>query len=266
MLRIQIFLRINTFSLVFHLITPRDIVKTLQNKSNSTQKDNMFYLKRITQFYSSENYTIKYLAFKRICLISMTTTMYHLNCQSDQLDFPRQVFICLVKFFLYAYDAWQVEHLYSFWLSVSGWHVFVCLVNPDLVEKVLLQPRHKLVSFLLTAETSAVASFLLLSRLPCAFFVWMLSPLVVFAVKLQSLQVFWSNCSGICCRFVGALVGVRPLDGVGGKDISMLFNRAARFLGGFTSHHFLGSLGHVWVVLKRIWPRVVVFRIGEGVL
>ena len=154
----------------------------------------------------------------------MTTTMYHLNCQSDQLDFPRQVFICLVKFFLYAYDAWQVEHLYSFWLSVSGWHVFVCLVNPDLVEKVLLQPRHKLVSFLLTSETSAVASFLLLSRLPCAFFVWMLSPLLVFAVKLQSLQVFWSNCSGICCRFVGASAGVRPLDGVDGKDISMLFN------------------------------------------
>ena len=73
--------------------------KGASEHGNSTQKDNMFYLKRITQFYSSENYTIKYLAFKRICLISMTTTMYHLNCQSDQLDFPRQVFICLVKFF-----------------------------------------------------------------------------------------------------------------------------------------------------------------------
>ena len=42
--------------------------------------------------------------------------------------------------------------------------------------------------------------------------------------------------------------------------------RAARFLGGFTSHHFLGSLGYVWVTLRRIWPRVVVFRIGESVL
>ena len=133
------------------------------------------------------------MAFKRICLISMTTTMYHLNCQSVQLDFPRQVFICLVKFFLYEYDAWHVEHLYSFWLSVSGWHVFVCLVNPDLVEKDLLQPRHKLVSFLLTSETSAVASFLLLSRLPCAFFVESPCSFCCKIAKFASvlIQLFW---------------------------------------------------------------------------
>ena len=50
------------------------------------------------------------------------------------------------------------------------------------------------------------------------------------------------------------------------KSAQSVCTRAARFLGGFTSHHFLGSLGYVWVTLRRIWPRVVVFRIGESVL
>ena len=50
------------------------------------------------------------------------------------------------------------------------------------------------------------------------------------------------------------------------RVIGKVFTRAARFLGGFTSHQFLGSLGYVWVTLRRIWPRVVVFRVGESVL
>ena len=43
-------------------------------------------------------------------------------------------------------------------------------------------------------------------------------------------------------------------------------NRVTRFLGGFTSHLFLESLGYVCVALKRIWPRVVIFRPGFSVL
>ena len=60
--------------------------------------------------------------------------------------------------------------------------------------------------------------------LPCAFFVWMLSPLVLLAVKLHSLQVFGSNWFGVCCMFGGAFVGDGAFAGVGGNDIAMLFN------------------------------------------
>ena len=42
--------------------------------------------------------------------------------------------------------------------------------------------------------------------------------------------------------------------------------RATRFFGGFTNHLFLESLRYVCVALKRIWPRVAVFRVGFSVL
>ena len=42
--------------------------------------------------------------------------------------------------------------------------------------------------------------------------------------------------------------------------------RATQFFGGSTSHLFLESLGYVCVALKRIWLRVVVFRVGLSVL
>ena len=89
-------------------------------------------------------------------------------------------------------------------------------------------------SFLLISESSAMGSFLLLSSLPWAFLVWMLSPLELLAVKLHSLQVFGSNWSGICCMFVGASGGAGALDGAVREDIfvgsSITFRQGFRLL------------------------------------
>ena len=59
---------------------------------------------------------------------------------------------------------------------------------------------------------------------------------------------------------------VHTLGGGLAKGVLGVYNRATRFFGGFTSHLFLESLGYVCVALKRIWPRVVIFRPGFSVL